>query len=91
MSFHLTESLDVIAKVLLRCWLLGMLLLLIWYGVFLLVPNVIYSLHGSMFDLSPHELNIIHYSGMAFVKLVVILFFFFPWLAIRLVLRKNAV
>jgi hypothetical protein len=38
--------------------------------------------------LSQHELSIIHYSGMAFVKLVVICFFFFPWLAIRFVLWK---
>ena len=32
----------------------------------------------------------IHYCGMGFVKLAVILFFFFPWLAIRLVLRKQS-
>jgi len=32
---------------------------------------------------------VIHYCGMAFVKLSVTLFFFFPWLAIRLVLRKR--
>ena len=38
--------------------------------------------------LSNHGLNLIHYSGMAFAKLVVILFFFFPWAAIRLVLRR---
>jgi hypothetical protein len=40
-----------------------------------------------MFGLSQHELNIIHYSGMALVKLCVILFFFIPWLSIRMVLR----
>jgi len=44
--------------------------------------------HGRMFGLSQHELSVIHYCGMAFAKLVVILFFFFPWLAIRLVLKK---
>ena len=44
-----------------------------------------------MFGLSLNELSLIHYSGMAFVKLSVILFFLFPWLAIRLVLRKRAV
>ena len=46
------------------------------------------SLHGSMFGLSPNGLNLIHYCGIGLVKLVVICFFFFPWLAIRLVLRK---
>ena len=39
---------------------------------------------------SAHDLNVIHYCGMAFAKLSVILFFFFPWLAIKLVSRKRS-
>jgi Family of unknown function (DUF6868) len=84
-----TELFETLAKVLLRCWIFGFLLLLIWAGAFMLAANVIHDLHGSIFGLSPHELNVIHYCGIAFVKLCVILFFFFPWLAIRLVLRKR--
>ena len=56
---------------------------------YILATDVIYRFHGSMFGLSGHDLNVIHYCGMAVVKLAVILFFFFPWLAIRLVLRKT--
>ena len=74
---------------LLRCWIFGFLLLLFWAGVFLLASNVIFSLHGGVFELSPRNLSMIHYSGMGFVELCVILFFFFPWAAIRLVLRKG--
>ena len=88
MSAQVTEWLDMIAAILFRCWVFGFLLLLIWFGCFMLAPNLIFGLHGSMFGLSPHELNIIHYSGMGLVKLVVICFFFFPWAAIKLVLRK---
>jgi hypothetical protein len=88
MSTQITEWLEAVAKVLLRCWLFGFLLLLIWFGLFMLAPNVIFGLHGGMFGLSPHELNIIHYSGMAFLKLMVICFFFFPWAAVKLVLMK---
>ena len=88
MSTQISEWLDVISRILFRCWLFGFVLLLVWFGLFMLAPNVIYGLHGSMFDLSPHELNVIHYSGMAFLKLIVICIFFFPWAAIRLVLRK---
>jgi hypothetical protein len=89
MTNQTTESLEVVAKILLRCWMLGLLLLLVWFGLFMVAPKVIYDLHGRLFDLTPHELNIIHYSGMAFVKLVVICFFFFPWVAIHLVLKKQ--
>ena len=87
MSKQNTEWLEVVAKILLRCWIFGLLLLMIWFGFFMLAPNVIYSLHGSMFGLSPQGLNLIHYCGMGLVKLVVICFFFVPWLSIRMVLN----
>jgi hypothetical protein len=79
---------DTLAQILLRCWIFGFVLLLLWFGMYMLAGDVIYRLHGPMFGLSKHDLDVIHYCGMAFVKLIVILFFFFPWLAIRLVLRK---
>jgi hypothetical protein len=42
-----------------------------------------------MFGLSKHEMDLIFYCGMGLLKLVVIVLFFFPWVAIRLVLRKR--
>ena len=87
MSDQTSEWLEVIAKILLRCWIFGFVLLFIWLGAFM--SGAVHNLHGPLMDLSKHDLNVIHYSGMAFVKLVVILFFFFPWLSIRLVLRKR--
>jgi hypothetical protein len=88
MSTQITEWLEVVAKILLRYWIIGFLMLVIWIGFFGVASNIIHDLHGSMFGLSPHELNVIHYCGMGLAKLVVGVFFFFPWLAIRLVLRK---
>ena len=85
------DFLDTLGKILLRCSIFGFLLLLLWFGIFMLAGDLIYRLHGTMFGLSGHDLNVIHYCGMTFVKLSVILFFFFPWLAIRLVLRKRPV
>jgi len=84
------EFFEILAKVLLRCWIFGFLLLLLWFGIYMLAGGLIYRMHGSMFDLAKHDLDVIHYCGMAFVKLSVILFFFFPWLAIKLVLRKRS-
>jgi hypothetical protein len=45
---------------------------------------------GKWFGLTPHEIDVIHYCGMAFVKMCVLVFFLFPYIAIRLVLRKQA-
>jgi hypothetical protein len=86
-SSEINELLETAAKILLRCWIFGFVLLFIWFGA--LMSGAVYKLHGPLMDLSTHDLNVIHYSGMAFAKLCVLLFFFFPWLAIRLVLRQK--
>ena len=52
-----TEFFDTLAKVLLRCALFGFLLLLFWFGVILLAEDLVCSVHGRMFGLTPHELN----------------------------------
>ena len=78
---------DTLSRILLRCWLFGFVLLFIWFGAFL--SHAVHKLHGPMMSLSDHDLNVIHYCGMASLKLVVLVLFFFPWLSIRLVLRKK--
>jgi len=83
------ELFDMLAKVLLRCFVLGYLLLLLWFVVYLVAGNLLYSTFGKLFGLTPHEADMIHYSGMVAVKCAVILFFLFPYVAIRLVLRKR--
>jgi hypothetical protein len=82
------ELLDTIAKVLLRCTLLGLLFLLIWVAAYFLASDVIYR-QARWFDLTQHEVDVIHYCGMGFVKGFVLLFFLFPYIGIRLVLRKR--
>ena len=88
MSDSIRELFDTLARVLLRCWLFGFLFLLLWFGFYLLAGGFVQRLHGPLFGLSPDELDLIFYCGMGLLKLNVILFFFFPWLAIRLVLKK---
>ena len=50
------EMFDTLAKVLLRCGVLGYLLLLLSVGVILIAGDPIYRLNGSLFGLSKHEL-----------------------------------
>lgn len=83
------EFFDLIAKILLRCWLFGFVLLFIWLGVILLAGDLVHRLHGGMFGLSKHELDVIFYCGLGLLKILVLVSFFFPWLAIRLVLRGE--
>jgi hypothetical protein len=75
------------SKVLLRCWIFGFALLLVWFAVFLMAGESAHRLHAQIFGLAWHEMQLIFYCGMGLLKLFVLVFFFFPWLAIRLVLR----
>ena len=83
MSEKNADWLEVVNGILFRCWIYGFVLLLIWFVFFMAMPQLIYGLHGTMFGLAPHELNVIHYCGMGLTKLIVVCFFFVPWLAIK--------
>jgi len=83
------ELLDATAKVLLRSAVLGFLLILLWFGAYALIPGPMYA-QGKWFGLTRHEVDLIHYCGMAFVKMTVLVFFLFPYVALRLVLRRAA-
>ena len=89
-STRYSELFDTLAKVLLRCWLYGFLLLLIWFGAYMAAGDAIYRVHGPMFGLSKHEMDVIFYCGMGLWKLSVLVFFFIPWLAIRPRMRDRA-
>lgn len=83
------DLLDAIAMTLLGCWVFGFLLLLFWWGAVTLAGDLVFGVHGDMFDLTRPQLNVIHYCGILLTKLVVGIFFFVPWVAIRLVLGKR--
>lgn len=80
---------DTLAKVLLRCWIIGFVLLLFSFAMFMLTGDFIDNIHGKMFGLSAHELDLIMYCGLGLLKFGILLIFFIPWLSIKLVLRKK--
>lgn len=79
---------DALAKILLRSWIFSFVLLVIWLGATLLLSETIHTLHGPMFGITRHELDVILYCGMGIFKIFVFVSFFIPWLSIRLVLKK---
>ena len=83
------EFFALLAKVLLRCWIFGFILLYTWFGLTLLAGDHFHRLFGGMYGLSKHEMDLVNYCGIALLKITVIVFFLFPWLAIRLVLRGR--
>ncbi len=64
-STEVNELLDTLAKILLRCFVFGFLLLLLWFGACLLTGTLFYELQSRLFDLTRHELRLIHFCGIA--------------------------
>ena len=83
------KPLDVIAGILIRCFLGGMVLLAAWFAGFAVAGDWIYRVHSQWFQVSRQAFDTIHYAGMAVTKIVNILFFLLPWIAIKLVSGKK--
>jgi Family of unknown function (DUF6868) len=81
---------DTLAKILLRCFVLGYVLLLLWAVVYLFAGVLIYGIADKLFGLTRHEADLINYCGMALVKCAVILLFLIPYIAIRWTLRQRS-
>jgi hypothetical protein len=81
--------LETLAGILIRSFLFGWGLLLVWFLFYLLLPGWLYEMNTTWFNISRHEFDLINYCGIGLVKITVLLFFLFPYLSIRLILRKK--
>ena len=82
---------EVTAQVLIRCTIMGVVARLIWWGALALAGDLVYSVHAKMIaPMSRQQFDIIHYVGTLMTKAAVSLLFFFPYIAIRLVIKKRS-
>ena len=83
------EILEVVGQVLIRCVVMGVAVLFVWWVGLALMGDFVYGVHSRLTPLSREQFNVIHYAGMLTTKAAVSLLFFFPYIAIRLVIRKR--
>jgi hypothetical protein len=81
--------LETLASILIRSFLLGAGLLLLWFLFYLFLPDWTYEMNTKWFNIGRHEFDLINYCGIGLVKITLLLFFLFPYLSVRLVLRKK--
>jgi hypothetical protein len=81
--------LEVIAGILIRCFLGGIVLLSAWFLCFAFAGDCIYRLHSRWFSIPRPAFDTLHYALMGLTKIALILFFLLPWIAIRLVSMKK--
>ncbi len=72
-----------------RALLLGYLILVIWMGMMLWPGDVLCHFQQKLFDLTLHECNIVLYGGIGLFKLLLIVCYLIPWLALRWLLHRK--
>ena len=83
------EVLEVTSQILIRCTVMGVVVLLIWWGVLALFGDLAYGVHSKMVPMTRQQFDIIHYAGILLTKAAVSLLFLLPFIAIRLVIKKR--
>lgn len=71
------------------CFLMTFAFTLFWFFLYLVGGDWGYNITSKWFEVSRHDYDLMSYFGIAFIKIINILFFLFPYLSIRLLLRRN--
>jgi hypothetical protein len=83
LSENAITTLDTIADILLRCFVITVgAMLFTWFIVFLL-GDVIYSIYSQLMEISEKEFDLFFLYTMTFLKALNILFFGIPFVAIK--------
>ena len=88
-SNNANEMLEVTGQVLIRCFVMGLIVLFFWLGALMLAGDLAYSVHVKIAPISREQFYLINYAGGLMTKATVFILFLFPYIAIRLVIRKR--
>lgn len=84
-----TSTLDAVANILLRSFLITVGAMLFTWLVWLVAGDFVYSIHSRMIDLTRKEFDIFFLYSMTSLKGLNVIFFLFPFLAIKWFLRGR--
>ena len=76
---------DIIKELFLYSLAFNYVILLIWFGVFSFAHDWLYRLHSRWFFISRENFDALHYAGMAFYKIGLILLNIAPLVALCLI------
>jgi uncharacterized protein DUF6868 len=78
-------SIELLLKFLGWCTVLNLGLLIWWVAFIIFAHDWCYRMHNQWFYLSNERFDTIHYAGIAYYKLSIILFNLAPYLALRII------
>lgn len=85
----LDEKLDVAAGVLIRCFVMGLVCMIIWLVAVVAVADWAYRIHSTFIPISREQFNLVHYAGLILLKVAVFGLFLLPYIGIKLVQKKR--
>ena len=71
------------AAILLRCFIITVVAMLFVWAVVFVARAPIAKLHQSIFGITAGEFNLFLYGFLTFIKCLNVVFFLFPWIAIK--------
>ena len=85
-STNLYEVLAAVSRIFLWCFVVGIVFVLGWGGVFLFLwtSGIGYEINAAIFGVSEHDFELMHFYGLTFVKVCIFWFFLVPCIATRL-------
>jgi hypothetical protein len=78
-------SVEILSRFLLWCAVVNYALLIVWFLAFLLARGWIYGMHNKLFRVSVEQFNAINYAGIAFYKILILVFNLIPYIALRII------
>jgi hypothetical protein len=84
-------KLEVVSSVLARCFIFALLAQLFSFLVALLMDDTIYRIYTMMFEITRSEFDLFLLYTYAFIKVLNVVFFLIPWLAIKHLLSSRKV
>lgn len=78
-----SETLGMVAGILLKCFLLCVLLLLFWFWLIVFGGDFIYLVQSHFFRLSRQQFDLVNYCAIAMLKVSAFVLFLIPYIAVR--------
>lgn len=85
-----SRVLRTIARVLIWSGIISMLGLLVWFSMLMLAGDWIYQFHTRLIPVTRDNFWLVHYGGMLLLKAEAFCLFLAPYLAIRIVIWRDA-
>lgn len=79
-------TLITIRSMLAWCTVINMGLLIWWFLIFFFAHDWVYRFHSKWYQIPQDRFDAIHYAGIAFFKILILMFNLVPYLALRIII-----